>query len=34
MSKVAYDSVVEKNKVEIISNEKEISFDEEGNLII
>ena len=34
MSKVAYGSVVEKNKVEIISNEKEISFDEEGNLII
>ena len=34
MSKVAYDSVVEKNKVEIISNEKEISFGEDGNLIL
>ena len=34
MSKVAYDSVVEKNKVEIISDEKEILFGEDGNLIL
>lgn len=34
MSKVAYGSVVEKNKVEIISDEKEILFGEDGNLIL
>ena len=34
MSKAAYDNVSEKDKVKIISEEKEIDFDEESNLII